>query len=129
MKNLVISLFIFLLIEPLIVIQDISIYVPGTDLIEKILLFAIFWTIGAILGALLFGYLLGPFFLFMHKNTIGRNMTYGIQDNPEPEKLRWMTKCIFPSLMAINFSLMFVLSVNILCEISAESPVNNPKTQ
>ena len=56
---------------------------------------------------ILFGYILGPFFLLVHKKIIGRKMLYGIQEKSEPEQFKEYFKAFFPSLMAINFALLF----------------------
>ena len=108
---------LFLMLEPLIGDQDISPIILGDNFIEKMQLFFVWWTLGSIIGALLFGFILGPFYLFVHKHTIGRKMSFGIQDNRESEKLKWLSKAIFPSLMAVNFALMLTLYPRIINEI------------
>ena len=69
----------------------------------------IFWmsSIAAIIGALLVGFVFGPLFLAAHKYTVGMGMIYGIQERPEPKKLKAGFKALFPCLLAINFALMF----------------------
>jgi len=75
-------------------------------------IFIILLTIGtAIVGAMIGGYLLAPLFLFAQKNTIGRNMVYGIQETSKSEKFKKaFIKSLFPALLALNFALM--LSTN-----------------
>jgi len=71
----------------------------------------LFWSyvVGAIVGVLL-GFILTPLFLIIHKKIIGRNMIYGIQERPEPEKFKGTFKAFFPALMALNFALMYVFN-------------------
>lgn len=72
-------------------------------------MFYIFWmsAIAGIIGSILIGYILSPIFLIVHKYTLGVRMKYGIQNRPEPFKVKIGFKAIWPTLMAINFSLMF----------------------
>ena len=72
-------------------------------------MYYIFWmsAIAGIIGSVFIGYLLGPIFLIVHKYTLGIRMKYGIQNRPEPFKVKIGFKAIWPTLMAINFSLMF----------------------
>ncbi len=72
----------------------------------------IFWmsTIAAIIGGVIVGLFLAPLFLFVHKKVIGAKMVYGIQERPEPEGFKETFKGFFPSLMAINFALMFCVN-------------------
>lgn len=114
---LVIIVILFLLLELVAPEQDMSPIIFGNGFIEKFLLFLVFWAIGAIIGGVLFGYILSPLFLLVHKKTIGRNMIYGIQENLKSEKLKGMIKALFPALMAINFSLMFYLNESLVNEI------------
>ncbi len=104
---------IFLFLEPIRGDQDISQFIPGKGFIETILLLLFIWPIGAIIGGFLFGYILSPLFLFIHKKTIGFSMDYGIQENLKSQKFKSMNKGIFPALLAINFSLMFALNSDI----------------
>jgi MFS family permease len=71
----------------------------------------LFWSyvVGAIIGVLL-GFVLTPLFLIVHKKIIGRKMIYGIQERPEPEKFKGIFKAFFPSLMALNFALLYVFN-------------------
>jgi hypothetical protein len=72
-------------------------------------MYYIFWmsAIAGIIGSIFIGYILGPIFLIVHKYTLGIRMKYGIQDRPEPFKVKIGFKAIWPTLMAINFALMF----------------------
>ncbi len=108
---------IFLFLEPIRGDQDFSQLIPGKGFIETTLLFIFIWPIGAIIGGVLFGYILSPLFLFIHKKTIGFTMDYGIQENLKSQKFKSMYKGIFPALLAINFSLMFALDNNIADEV------------
>ena len=114
---IVLIIVIFLILEPIRGNQDFSQFIPGKGFIESFLLFIVFWPIGAIIGGVLFGYILSPLFLFIHKKTIGFTMYYGIQENIESQKFKSIFKGIFPALLAINFSLMFALDYNIANEV------------
>ncbi len=69
----------------------------------------LFWMsmIATLIGCVFIGYVLAPLFLVAHKYTIGIRMQYGIQERPQPTKLKIVYKTIFPALMAINLALMF----------------------
>ncbi len=108
-----ITTIILVILEPMRANQDLAFFLPGKGLTETSLMFIVFWPLGAIIGGVLFGYLLGPLYLFIHKKTIGTNMTYGIQDNLESKGFKNTFKAFFPALMAINFSLMFAMNENI----------------
>ncbi len=65
-------------------------------------------TVASIIGELLVGYLLGPFYLIVHKRIIGRKIIYGIQDKPKSDKFKEIfLMALFPALMTVNFALMF----------------------
>jgi len=82
----------------------------GLDTIYAILMI----TIASIIGALIFGYILGPLFLLAHKKIIGRKMIYGIQERPEPKIFKkYFLMSLFPSLMAINFALIYCFDPSI----------------
>jgi hypothetical protein len=69
----------------------------------------------SIVGAIVFGYLLGPLFLLIHKKTIGRNMRYGIVElnDPKPDKFKETFKSFFPALMALNLAFIIAQSTTI----------------
>ncbi len=62
--------------------------------------------VGALLG-IVFGYVFGPLYLYIHKLLIGRKkMIYGIQDKAQPDKFSDTFRGFFPALMAISLALM-----------------------
>jgi len=61
----------------------------------------------SVLGGLIFGYVLGPLYLLIHKYTIGRGMVYVIQDKPEPKKLKLYFKSFFPALLSVHLAIYF----------------------
>ena len=91
---------------------------PG-DFIIRILLLIIFLILGSIFGAILLGYLLSPLYLLAHKRFIGINKTYGIQDNPKPQKFDKF-QSIFPVLLSLNLSIILLSNQMILRFISGE---------
>ena len=69
-------------------------------------IFTMAW-VGPIIG-FLFGYLLSPLFLVVHKITIGRKMSYGVEEiqDPNPDKFKGLLKGFFPALMSLNFAII-----------------------
>ncbi|MHA1293137.1 MAG: hypothetical protein ACTSQJ_10750 [Promethearchaeota archaeon] len=72
-----------------------------------IVLFVLLIPVMAIIGVLL-GYILAPLFLLVYKKFFGRNMLFGIQDRPNPEKFAGTLRGIFPSLMATSIALSLI---------------------
>ncbi|MBN1803231.1 MAG: hypothetical protein JW891_17100 [Candidatus Lokiarchaeota archaeon] len=64
-------------------------------------------SLASIIGTVAAGYLLAPLFLMAYKYTVGIRMTFGIQDRPEPTKLKVFFKGIFPALLALQIALLF----------------------
>ena len=82
----------------------------GIEMIIIILLIFIF----TIVASLIMGYLLGPLFLWIHKNVMGRRMIYVIQEKPEPEIIKLTFKSFFPALLAVHLTLLFGINQNII---------------
>lgn len=82
--------------------------------------------VGAFVG-ILFGYILGPFFLVVHKKIIGRKMVYGVQEKSEPKKFNEYLKAFFPSLMAINFALLLSIEDFVMNILIVNREVNIPQ--
>ncbi len=96
---------------PLMESSGISTILPGdTASAQYFYTFTFMW-IGPIIGSL-FGYLLAPLFLIVHKKTIGRKMSYGIEDirDPNPDKFKGLSKGLFPALMALNIALIVAVT-------------------
>jgi len=70
--------------------------------------------LAAMIGGLLGGYILGPIFLYLHKQTVGRKMAYGIEAQEKPEKFNSTFKAIFPALASINLALFLVINEDIV---------------
>ncbi len=82
----------------------------------------IFTIIGSIVGAIVGGYILGPFFLFVHKKTIGRKMIYGFQNRAQSNKIKGVFfKALFPALLTVNLCLVFSANSTIQ-EITLREP-------
>ena len=62
----------------------------------------------AILGAFLGEKLLSPILLSFHKKFFGKNLSYGIQDRPTPEKFKNPRRIFFPTLFSLNLALILV---------------------
>ncbi len=118
----IVIMFLILALFPNTASQDLTLYIPGRGFIEGFLIFVGFWTLGGIIGGVLFGYLLAPLYLLVQKKIFGRNMIYGIQDNPKSEKFKVFSRAIFPALMAINFSLIFASKEPFKSEIPLPLP-------
>ena len=80
----------------------------GHQGIQFAIIFFVLWPLLSILGAILFGYLLTPLFLIVHKKVIGRDAVYGIQEKAESKEFKKYFQGFFPALIAINLSLMVV---------------------
>jgi hypothetical protein len=96
---------ILVLLNPTPNENDLTPFIPGTLTSDLFVQFLVLIPLGAIIGSLL-GYLFAPLFLMVHKKTVGRTLTYGIQERPLPTKFTKFFRGFFPSLMAINFGLM-----------------------
>ena len=64
----------------------------------------LFLILASIIGGLFTGYILGPFFLFVHKKIIGMKMEYGLQDKNQSDKLKIFVKCFFPVTFRSEFT-------------------------
>ncbi len=84
---------------------DLTPLIPGGTTSDLSIQFLVIVPLGAIVGSFL-GYVLAPLFLIVHKKTIGRKLSFGIQDRPIPPKFKSYFRGFFPALMAINFGLM-----------------------
>lgn len=85
--------------------QDLSYILPFTDYVEILILFIIIWPIMAILGGFL-GSFISPALIWIHKAVFGRNVSYGIEEVQQSKKFRRTFLGFFPSLMAINISML-----------------------
>ena len=77
----------------------------------------------SIIGGLFMGYILGPFFLWMHKLVIGRKMIYGIQETIKPKKFKGYTKGIFPALMAMNIAIILAFTPEIQSLVTTDTTI------
>lgn len=67
-----------------------------------------FTILASIVGALIGGFIFGPFFLLSHKKVIGRKMIYGFQNRAQSNKFKGaFFKTLFPALLTVNFCLIF----------------------
>lgn len=79
------------------------------------------------LGGLLIGSkLLSLLFLFIHTKILGRGMVYGIEDKPSSTKFDKTWRGIFPALMAITFTLMFVFNKTVVTTLASLSNLSSP---
>lgn len=85
--------------------QDLAYFLPFSNNLEINLTFIIIWPIMTTIGGLL-GIFLSPALIWIHKKVFGHNMTYGIEEIHKSEKFNRSFRGFFPSLMAINFSLL-----------------------
>ena len=66
---------------------DITPLLPGNSNLDLTILFLLIIPLSAILGSLL-GYFLAPLFLHIHKKTVGRSFSYGIQERSSPKEFK-----------------------------------------
>lgn len=85
--------------------SDMTALLPGGVNLDLALMFMVIIPLGAIIGSVL-GYFLAPLFLLVHKKTLGRSLSYSIQERTPAEKFKHLFRGFFPGLMAINFGLM-----------------------
>ncbi|MFX0073519.1 MAG: hypothetical protein ACFFAO_20775 [Candidatus Hermodarchaeota archaeon] len=68
----------------------------------------LFIPLASIVGTLVGGYLLSPFFLFAHTKIFRKRYQYGIYKKPDYKKFKFSSQGLFTSLMAINISLLLL---------------------
>jgi hypothetical protein len=105
-------------------------FLPLNDaLIELAFIFTIILPLSGIIGALFGGYFITPLVMILHKKIFGAKMHYGIQNEKPTNKLKLFSRSIFPVLMAINLSslfltpaiIQFVLEADLVAEIDGVS--------
>ena len=87
-----------------------TILLPGSNAGMQVTILFFFYPVVLLISGVIFSYLMGPLYLFLHKMTIGRKMTYGQTSQPASEtvKFRQLGKGFFPGLLAINFASMLI---------------------
>jgi len=75
---------------------------------ELAVLFIFIVPLSGVIGYALGGYLITPIIIFIHKKIIGKNLYYGIHYQTPSDKIHLFTKSIYPVLMSINLSTMFL---------------------
>lgn len=77
---------------------------------EVALIFLVFAPISALIGGLIGGYILTPVFIFIHKNVLGSNLLYGIQERPQPQTFKKMSRGYYPALFSVNLNSIILFS-------------------
>lgn len=85
--------------------------------IEVGLIFLVFAPISALIGGLLGGYVLAPAFLFIHKNILGSKLLYGIQERPQPQIFKKISRGYYPALFAININSIILFSARWILDL------------
>lgn len=89
-------------------------FLPGNDWFAQMAWIFIAIMIITSLSGIVGGFILAPIFLILHKLLYHRRgLMYGIQERPTPEKFTGTFKGLFPSIMAINFALMFAANQDV----------------
>jgi hypothetical protein len=128
-KTIIISLIIYIALAALLPLinqyEATYKFLPGTTDGFQLFFLMLLLIIPSTIFSLIFGYLLPPVYLFLHKNIIGRRMNYGIQEKKESKKFRKAYRGVFAGLMAMNLSLLlapfltkYVIKATILSERS-----------
>ncbi len=87
-------------------------YLPiGNSSVEYLIVIFIFYPLCMIIGCIFGLYVMYPFYLFIYKNIIGRNMEYGIYNHPKDKEYKNKYDFFIPSLIAANFSLLLVNTI------------------
>ncbi len=103
--------------------EQLSPIIPGDNWgTELFFLFGLFIPLAAILGTVVIGHVFVPVFLFVHKKFIGAKTDYGIQNLEKEQKFSRTFKGFFPSLMAINLSLIFAYDPAVISIIVTPRP-------
>ncbi|MFX1456343.1 MAG: hypothetical protein ACFFDB_13295 [Promethearchaeota archaeon] len=109
-------------------------FLPLNDaLIELAVIFSVILPISGIFGVVIGGYLITPMVIFFHKKFYGSKMHYGIHYEKSNQRKKLFSRSLFPMLMAINLSsifltptvIRFILEANLVAEIDnvAKAPV------
>jgi hypothetical protein len=102
------------------VLEEFSPLIPFDNIaIEIVMLLVVIIPIVSLLSALIFGFLLSPFFAWLHYVMKKKNNVFGIDKRPDSKKVQ-VTKGLFPAILAINFSLMLCTNENIIKVVLAE---------
>ena len=84
-------------------------FIPVDDvLVEVVLVFVILIPISGIIGTLLGGYILSPLIMILHKLFYRSKKYYGIQYESEDKKISLLSSGLYPVLMAVNLSFIFL---------------------
>ncbi|MBD3353020.1 MAG: hypothetical protein GF364_16185 [Candidatus Lokiarchaeota archaeon] len=87
--------------------RDFSPIVPFEELpVEILIIFLVIAPLSSFLGSIIFGYILSPIFLIVHRIFKKSKNKYGIDERPEAEHSKSVLQAIFPAILAINFALM-----------------------
>jgi len=105
-------------------------FLPLNDaIIELAFIFSLILPLSSIIGVIFGGYLITPIVLFLHKKIYGSKMHYGIQYEKPTQDVKLFSRSIFPVLMAINLSSLFltptviqlILEADLVAEIDVVS--------
>jgi len=84
-------------------------FLPLNDaLIELAIIFILILPFSSIIGVIIGGYFITPIVLFLHKKIFGSKMHYGIQNDKPTHDVKLFSRSLFPVLMAINLSSLFL---------------------
>jgi len=88
---------------------SLSPFIPTESIIiELLMIFTIIIPFGGLLGYIMGGYILAPFFLYIHKKVFGSKFVYAIQEKPEVRSINIFYKSFFPILLSINITFMML---------------------
>lgn len=92
---------------------DLTPLIPSDDLyIEVALIFLVIAPISALIGGVAGGYFLAPALLFIHKHILGSKLLYGIQERPQPQMFKKISRGYYPALFAININSIILFSAH-----------------
>ena len=84
-------------------------FLPLNDaLIELAFIFILILPFSSIIGVIIGGYFITPIVLVLHKKIYGSKMHYGIQNDKPTHNVKLFSRSLFPVLMAINLSSLFL---------------------
>lgn len=85
-----------------------TVVLPGNSAGIQVTILFFLYPLMILLFGVICGYLMGPFYLVLHKSIIGRKMAYGVSAPALPvnEKFRFLGRGFFLGLVAISFALI-----------------------
>lgn len=109
---------------PITVNSELTPLIPVGGSLEIIIMYFILWPLGSIFGVL-FGYILTPIVLYIHKKSNKRSKIYGIHEGNKSQNYIRTLQSLFPALLALNLSIILAEN-SLIAEIVTSFPGGDP---